>query len=173
MTVRRLASTVPLMVSVPSAFCACLKRFWSSSMVVFIIPSSLFINPHLTAYRTSYGRQVRQDPYINLLLWRFPLVYQGKNESPLGIFPAGLSFLAGPRDPLALCLIPLACFLEIYPKLGIGPVLIDAGTQVLLDVPTGKHMAIDRLEGQHAVHKHVRPGKVYFVADVPLGVVRL
>ena len=63
--------------------------------------------------------------------------------------------------------------LEVHPKLNIGPVLIGAGTQVFRDIRPGKHMAIDRLKGHLAVHKHVRPGKVYFVADVPLGVVRL
>ena len=117
-----------------------------------------------------HGNTVAQ-PSVQCCTWRVRT--QEVKRSPAGDLPSGASFFARPRDPLALCLIPLAFFLEIYPKLGIGPVLIDAGTQVLLDVPTGKHMAIDRLEGQHAVHKHVRPGKVYFVADVPLVVVRL
>ena len=62
--------------------------------------------------------------------------------------------------------------LEVHPELEIRPILVSLGTQVLLDIGPGKQMAIDRLEGQLAVHKHVCPGKVYFVADVPRGVVR-
>ena len=60
--------------------------------------------------------------------------------------------------------------LEVHPELDIGPLLIDAGAQVLLDISAGEQMAIGRLEGQLAVHKHVRPGEVDFVADVRLGV---
>ena len=63
--------------------------------------------------------------------------------------------------------------LEVHPELDIRPILIRTGAQVLRDIPVGEYVAIDRLKGQLAVHKHVRPGKVYFVADVPLGVVRL
>ena len=44
--------------------------------------------------------------------------------------------------------------------------------QVLLDIGPGKHMAIDRLERQLAIHKEVCPGHVYFIADMPLVVVR-
>jgi hypothetical protein len=63
--------------------------------------------------------------------------------------------------------------LEVYPKLGIGPILIGVGPQVLLNIISGEHMAIDRLEGQLAVHKQMRPREVYFVADVRLGVISL
>jgi len=63
--------------------------------------------------------------------------------------------------------------LEIHPELDIGPVLIGAGAQVLRDIPAGEHVAIDRLEGQLAIHEKVRPSEVHFVADVPLVVVRL
>ena len=68
---------------------------------------------------------------------------------------------------------PSHLLLEIHPELEIRPVLIGASTQILLDIRPGEHMAIDRLEGQLAVHKHVRPRDVYFVADVSLVVVRL
>ena len=63
--------------------------------------------------------------------------------------------------------------LEVHPKLDIGPVLIGAGAQVFGDIPAGEHVAIDRLEGQLAIHEQVRPHEVHFVADVPLGIVRL
>ena len=63
--------------------------------------------------------------------------------------------------------------LEVHPELDIGPVLIGAGAQVLRDIPAGEHVAIDRLEGQLAIHEQVRPSEVHFVADVPLVVVRL
>ncbi len=63
--------------------------------------------------------------------------------------------------------------LEIDPELEIRPILIGVGAQVLLDIGPGKQMAIDRLKGQLAVHKQVRPGHVYFVADMPRGVIRL
>ena len=63
--------------------------------------------------------------------------------------------------------------LEIDPELCIRPILIGIGTQVLLDICPGKQMAIHRLKGQLAVHKQVRPGKVYFVADMPRGIVDL
>jgi len=63
--------------------------------------------------------------------------------------------------------------LEIYPELSIGPILIGAGAQVLLDIPAGEYVAIGHLEGQHAIHEHVCPNDIHFVADVPLGIVCL
>ncbi len=63
--------------------------------------------------------------------------------------------------------------LEVYPELSISPILIGVGPQVLLDIVAGEYMAIDRLKGQLAVHKQVRPREVHFVADVRLGVIRL
>ena len=63
--------------------------------------------------------------------------------------------------------------LEIYPELGIGPILIGTGAQILRDIPAGEHMAIDGLEGQLAIHEQMRPGNVQLVSDMPLGVVRL
>ncbi len=61
--------------------------------------------------------------------------------------------------------------LKVDSVLRIRPILIGIGAQVLLDIGPGKQMAIHRLKGQLAVHKEVRPGKVYFVADMPRGVV--
>jgi hypothetical protein len=37
--------------------------------------------------------------------------------------------------------------LKIHPELGIGPILIDAGAQVLLDIGAGEEVPIAGLKG--------------------------
>jgi hypothetical protein len=41
----------------------------------------------------------------------------------------------------------LRLLLEIHPELSIGPILIGAGTQVLLDIVAGEEVPIAGLEG--------------------------
>jgi len=110
-----------------------------------------------------------------------PLFHRGGSASKTGTWPLP-AILLRPRvaraqgthraiPPLLAALFSI--LLEIHPELDIGPVLIGAGAQVLRDIPAGEHVAIDRLEGQLAIHKQVRPSEVHFFADVPLVVVRL
>src|SRR6185295_2344420 len=66
-----------------------------------------------------------------------------------------------------------ASCLEVHPELGIGPILIGAGAQVLLDIGAGEEVPIASLEGYLAIHEKMRPNDIQFVADVPRGVVRL
>ena len=63
-----------------------------------------------------------------------------QKEAPLGIFPAGLSFFAGAERSSRPLLLLLRFFLEIHPKLGIGPILLAAGDHFLLGLPTGKQV---------------------------------
>ena len=68
------------------------------------------------------------------------------------------------RTPLA-GFFSVLLLLEVHPELGIGPILIGAGAQVLRDIPAGEDMAIIGLEGQLAIQGKVRPNDVQFVAN--------
>jgi len=54
-------------------------------------------------------------------------------------------------EPLIDARMPLADFLsillEVHPELGIGPILVDAGTKVLRDIRAGEEVTIAGLEG--------------------------
>src|SRR5215475_7843867 len=63
--------------------------------------------------------------------------------------------------------------LEVDPELSVGPLLVPARPQVLLDISTSPQITVGGLEGHFAVHEHVGPGEVDFVTDMALGVPNL
>src|SRR5688572_9675486 len=93
-----------------------------------------------------------------------------KAEGPRGIAPQ--AFLCSVRQGSPRAHQPCSR-LAVHPELSVGPGLVDARTQVLLDIAAGKQVAISGLESHFAVHEHVGPREVDFLTDVLLGVAHL
>jgi len=93
-----------------------------------------------------------------------------KKQKPRGGSPRGASWIDYVARISASRANVRPLLLEVHPELDVAPLLIGAGTQVLFDVRTGKHVPIGSLESQLAIHHHVGPAEVQFISDVLLGI---